>query len=168
MQDPFERFARLRLIVFDVDGVFTDGRFLLDEEGRELKSFHTQDGFGIRRLLEAGIPVAVISGRQSGAVARRMGELGVTHVYQGCRDKVPKLSEIAAGLGVELADTAYVGDDVPDLAAMRACGLSVAVANAVPEVREAADHVTSRSGGHGAVREIADLVLRARRGAPEA
>ena len=159
-----DRLARLRLIVFDVDGVFTDGRFLLDEDGREYKAFHTQDGYGVRRLLEAGVQVAIISGRRSGAVDRRMTELGVTRVVQGCRHKVPELHAMANDLGIDLAEAAYVGDDLPDLEAMRACGLAIAVANAVEGIVAEADYVTARGGGDGAVREVADLVLAARPG----
>lgn len=159
-----DRLARLRLIVFDVDGVFTDGRFLLDEDGREYKTFHTQDGYGVRRLLEAGVQVAIISGRRSGAVDRRMTELGVTRVVQGCRHKVPELHAMANDLGIDLAEAAYVGDDLPDLEAMRACGLAIAVANAVEGIVADADYVTARGGGDGAVREVADLVLAARPG----
>ncbi len=165
MADLADKLAGLRLVVFDVDGVFTDGRFLMDEDGREYKSFHTQDGYGVRRLLQAGIRVAVISGRNSRAVDVRMAELGVDRVIQGCRHKVPELESVASALGIELAEAAYVGDDVPDLDAMRACGVAVAVANAVRIVREAADYVTARPGGGGAVREIADLVLDARQAA---
>lgn len=157
-----DRLARLRLVVFDVDGVFTDGRFLMDEDGREYKTFHTQDGYGVRRLVEAGFEVAIISGRRSGAVDRRMAELGVARVMQGCREKVPALRSVAGDLGIDLADAAYVGDDIPDLEAMRACGLAIAVANAVARVRDAADYVTVRAGGDGAVREVADLILEAR------
>ena len=159
-----DRLARLRLIVFDVDGVFTDGRFLLDGDGREYKTFHTQDGYGVRRLLEAGVQVAIISGRRSGAVDRRMAELGVTRVVQGCRHKVPELRSLAEELSIDLAEAAYVGDDLPDLEAMRACGLAIAVANAVEGIAAEADYVTARAGGDGAVREVADLVLAARPG----
>jgi 3-deoxy-D-manno-octulosonate 8-phosphate phosphatase (KDO 8-P phosphatase) len=159
-----DRLARLRLIVFDVDGVFTDGRFLLDEDGREYKTFHTQDGYGVRRLLEAGVQVAIISGRRSGAVDRRMTELGVSRIVQGCRHKVPELHAMADDLGIDLAEAAYVGDDLPDLEAMRACGLAIAVANAVEGIVAEADYVTARAGGDGAVREVADLVLAARPG----
>ena len=110
------RLANLKLVAFDVDGVFTDGRFYLSDDGVESKAFHTQDGYGIRRLIESGIAVAVISGRRSGAVDRRMQELGVSHVVQGCRDKVAALDEIADSLGIAVEESAYVGDDIPDLA----------------------------------------------------
>lgn len=152
----------VRLVAFDVDGVFTDGRFYLSDEGIESKAFHTQDGFGIRQLLDAGVDVAVISGRASGAVAKRMAELGVTQVVQGCRDKVAALDEITATLGISSADCAYVGDDVPDLPLMRHVAYAIAVANAVPAVIEYADYTTRASGGNGAVREICELVLSAR------
>ncbi len=158
------RLALLRLIVFDLDGFFNVGRLMLVVDGREYKTFHTQDGYGVRRLLEAGVQVAIISGRRSGAVDRRMTELGVTRVVQGCRHKVPELHAMADDLGIDLAEVAYVGDDLPDLEAMRACGLAIAVANAVEGIVAEADYVTARGGGDGAVREVADLVLAARPG----
>jgi 3-deoxy-D-manno-octulosonate 8-phosphate phosphatase (KDO 8-P phosphatase) len=151
----------IKLCAFDVDGVFTDGRFYLSDEGIESKAFHTQDGFGIRQLLKAGIAVAVISGRSSGAVAKRMSELSVRHVVQGCGDKVAALDEIAAALGISAADCAYVGDDIPDLPLLRHVGYSIAVANAVPEVLDFCQHSTSARGGSGAVREVCELILAA-------
>lgn len=154
--------AGLRLVAFDVDGVFTDGRFYLSDEGVETKAFATQDGFGIRRLLAAGIDVAVISGRSSGAVDRRMTELGVEHVMQGCRDKVSAFKDLIANLGIPAEACAFVGDDIPDLPLLSAVGYSIAVANAVSEVREACDHTTRARGGFGAVREVCDIVLAAR------
>lgn len=154
--------SRLRLVAFDVDGVFTDGRFYLSDDGVESKTFHTQDGYGIRRLIESGIEIAVISGRESGAVEKRMAELGVPHVVQGCKDKVAALSEICGALGIELTDCAYAGDDVPDLPLLEAVGYSVAVANAVPAVRESCHYTTARRGGSGAVREICELLISAR------
>jgi 3-deoxy-D-manno-octulosonate 8-phosphate phosphatase (KDO 8-P phosphatase) len=165
-QDPTDvldsRLAGLRLVVFDVDGVFTDGRFTLDANGAESKTFNTQDGYGVRRLREAGLEVAVISGRDSAAVDARMRELDVTHVYQACRDKRGTIAALADRLGVGPEQILAVGDDIPDLALFEASGLRVAVANAVSEVRAAADIVTSHPGGHGAVREIADRILSAR------
>jgi 3-deoxy-D-manno-octulosonate 8-phosphate phosphatase (KDO 8-P phosphatase) len=151
----------IRLVGFDVDGVFTDGRFYLSDDGMESKAFFTQDGFGIRQLLNAGLDVVVISGRQSVAVERRMAELGVKYVVQGCRDKVAAFDEVCAELDVPLAQTAFVGDDVPDLALLRHAGFSIAVANAVPEVRSACDAVTQSPGGFGAVREVCEMILAA-------
>ena len=151
----------IRLVAFDVDGVFTDGRFYLSDAGIESKAFHTQDGYGIRRLLEAGVTVAVISGRRSEAVARRMSELGVSHVVQGCPDKIAALDEIIARKGISLAECAYVGDDIPDLPLLNHVGYAIAVANAVPRLREECDYTTSAGGGHGAVREVCELILSA-------
>ncbi len=156
------RLKNLALLGLDVDGVFTDGRFWLDEDGRELKSFHTQDGYGLRKLLDAGIEVVVITGRRSGAVSSRMRELGIEHVLQGVRDKRGHLERLCGELNIDVANAAFVGDDEPDLACMDACGLSIAVANAVPTVKQSVDWVTTSAGGHGAIREIAERILSAR------
>ena len=153
---------KIRLVAFDIDGVFTDGRFYLTDEGIESKAFHTQDGYGVRKLLDAGIAVAVISGRSSGAVAKRMAELKVRHVVQGCGDKVAALDEIIAKLGISADECAYIGDDVPDLPLLQHVGYSIAVANAVPAVHKQCMHSTKASGGFGAVREVCELVLDAK------
>mgnify|MGYP001825498877 CR=1 FL=1 len=154
-----ENLADVQLIAFDVDGVFTDGRFYLSDAGIESKTFNTQDGFGVRRLLDAGISVAVISGRQSEAVARRMQELGVPHVIQGCKDKVAALEAICTEIGLTPGQCAYVGDDIPDLPLLNQVGVSIAVANAVETVRAQCDYLTQANGGSGAVREVCDLLL---------
>lgn len=156
-----DKLVKIRLVAFDVDGVFTDGRFYLSNAGVESKAFYTQDGFGVRQLLATGIDVVVISGRKSDAVEKRMSELGVTHVIQGCDDKVAALDRIIADLGITPAECAYVGDDIPDLPLLNHVGVSVAVANAVSELRQQCDISTSAAGGHGAVREVCDLVLAA-------
>jgi 3-deoxy-D-manno-octulosonate 8-phosphate phosphatase (KDO 8-P phosphatase) len=155
--------GNIRLVAFDIDGVFTDGRIYLSDEGVESKAFHTQDGFGVRRLLDSGVSVAVISGRKSAAVEKRMAELGVRHVVQGCEDKVAALDEIIANLGILPEECAYVGDDIPDLPLLSHVGYSIAVANALPAVQEQCDFSTSASGGFGAVREVCDLILSARK-----
>lgn len=149
----------VRLVAFDVDGVFTDGRFYLSDDGVESKAFNTQDGYGIRRLIEAGVAVAVISGRESQAVTQRMSELGVAHVVLGCKDKVAALDKLAAELGLSASECAYVGDDLPDLPLLNHVGFSVAVANAVPQLHEQCDYVTRKPGGCGAVREVCDLIV---------
>lgn len=159
------RLAELRLIAFDVDGVFTDGRFYLSDDGIETKAFNTQDGFGVRRLIDAGFEVAVISGRQSAATAQRMAELGIRHVILGAGDKVSAFDALTASLGIDAAECAYAGDDIPDLPLLEKVGYSIAVANAVELVRDFCDYTTMAAGGYGAVREICDLVLAAR---PEA
>jgi 3-deoxy-D-manno-octulosonate 8-phosphate phosphatase (KDO 8-P phosphatase) len=155
--------GNIRLVAFDIDGVFTDGRIYLSDEGVESKAFHTQDGFGVRRLLDSGVSIAVISGRKSAAVEKRMAELGVRHVVQGCEDKVAALDEIIANLGILPEECAYVGDDIPDLPLLSHVGYSIAVANALPAVQEQCDFSTSASGGFGAVREVCDLILSARK-----
>ena len=155
-----DKLGRIRLVAFDVDGVFTDGRFYLSAEGIESKAFHTQDGYGIRRLLDAGVSVAVISGRKSGAVEKRMSELGVQHLVQGCGDKVAALDTIISGLNISADECAYVGDDIPDLPLLKHVGFAIAVANAVPALHEQCDYSTSARGGKGAVREICELMLR--------
>lgn len=157
-----EGLSEVRLVAFDVDGVLTDGRFYLSSDGVESKAFHTQDGFGIRQLLNAGIAVAVISGRSSDAVSKRMSDLGVLHIVQGCADKVAALDEIIATLDISTAQCVYVGDDIPDLPLLNHVGFSVAVANAVPAVHEKCDYSTSAAGGKGAVREVCELILGAR------
>lgn len=156
--------ARVRLVAFDVDGVFTDGRFYLSDDGIESKAFYTQDGFGIRQLIQAGIEVAVISGRKSAAVDQRMTELGVAHILQGCKDKVAAFSELTARLGISDSECIYAGDDIPDVPLLEKVGYSVAVANAVDTVRDLCDYTTTANGGFGAVREICDKVLAAQTG----
>ena len=161
------RLTELKLVAFDVDGVFTDGRFYLSDDGVESKAFHTQDGFGIRRLISAGIAVAVISGRRSTAVQKRMAELGVAHVLLGTGDKVAAFRDLVKDLNIGADECAYVGDDVPDLELMRHVGYSIAVANAVQEVKDYCDYTTRAKGGFGAVREICDLILTAQSGGEE-
>ena len=162
MTSIVHKLADIRLVAFDVDGVFTDGRFYLSDDGIESKTFNTQDGFGIRQLIRWGISVAVISGRQSQAVKRRMAELDVQHVVQGCKDKVAALEGIIEALGISAAECAYVGDDIPDLPLLEYVGVSVAVRNAVVSVRDSCDYTTAASGGYGAVREVCDLLISAR------
>ncbi len=156
------KLADIRLVAFDVDGVFTDGRFYLSDDGIESKAFNTQDGFGIRQLIRSGISVAVISGRKSEAVKRRMAELEVQHVVQGCQDKVAALDGIIEALGISAEECIYVGDDIPDLPLLQHVGVAVAVRNAVAQVRDICDYTTAAMGGCGAVREVCDLLISAR------
>ncbi|WP_386066669.1 KdsC family phosphatase [Tahibacter sp. UC22_41] len=156
-----ERAAAVRLAVFDVDGVLTDGRLWYSEDQRELKAFHVHDGLGLRRLLANGIEVAIITARMSHLVTERMAELGVAHVYQGQKDKLGCLNQLCEALQLNLDQVCYTGDDLPDLRAMRRCGLSVAPANALPAVLAHANWTTRRNGGEGAVREVCDLLIEA-------
>ncbi len=160
--DLRDRAAAIRLAVFDVDGVLTDGRLWYSEEGRELKAFHVHDGLGLKRLLANGIEVAIITARMSHLVTERMAELGVAHVYQGQKDKLACLHLLCEALQRPLQQVCYTGDDLPDLRAMLATGLPIAPANAHPWVAERAHWQTRRNGGEGAVREVCDLLLHAR------
>jgi 3-deoxy-D-manno-octulosonate 8-phosphate phosphatase (KDO 8-P phosphatase) len=154
--------ADVALLVLDVDGVLTDGRLWYGADGESHKAFHVRDGHGIKSLLAAGIGVAVISGRQSAAVAARMRELGVADVAQGVGDKSQALAELLARRAVEARLVACLVDDTPDLGLMAAVGLPAAVADAHPQVLAAARHVTRAAGGRGAVREFCDFLLAAR------
>jgi 3-deoxy-D-manno-octulosonate 8-phosphate phosphatase (KDO 8-P phosphatase) len=162
MDELRELAAGIRLAVFDIDGVFTDGRLWLGSDGTEYKAFSVRDGVGIKALLAAGIEVAIISGRSSPAVDRRMAELGVQRVVQGCEDKADALRGLLAATGVAQRETAYLGDDTPDLPAMRLVGLPGSVADAHPDVRAAGLWVSTQAGGQGAVREFCELLLGAR------
>jgi len=155
--------ASIELLVLDVDGVLTDGRLYFGPRGEALKSFHVRDGHGIKQLRRAGIAVAVISGRRSAATRSRCRELGIRHVLEGVEDKLSALEELCRRLDIVRERCACVGDDTPDVPLMRAVGLAFAVADAHPEARRAADRTTRLAGGHGAVREVCDQLLRARR-----
>lgn len=157
-----EAARRIRLLVLDVDGVLTDGRLHYGPDGDEWKSFHVRDGLGIKLAMRAGIEVAVISGRGGGAVEKRTKELGIRHVRLKQDDKQAALAEITEELRIGLNAVACVGDDIPDLAIIEPCALGIAVADAHPAVRSAADLSTALPGGHGAVREVCDLLVAAR------
>ena len=154
--------ARVRLFLTDVDGVLTDGGIVYDAAGVESKRFHVRDGHGIKMLNRAGVEVGIITGRDSEVVAIRARELGIGIVRQGARDKVAAWREILAETGIPPAETAYVGDDIVDLPLLRAVGFSAAPSDAEPYVLDAVQFVASRPGGHGAVREIIEFLLRSR------
>lgn len=151
----------IRCLCLDVDGVLTDGRLLVDDDGRPLRAFHIHDGLAIRWFQRLGGTVVICTGKRSAGVARRAAELGVAHVIQGSTDKLADVQAVLGTLKLTLAQTAAIGDDLPDLPLLRACGWPVAVADAVDEVKAAARLVTRRAGGHGAVREAVEHLLRA-------
>ena len=157
-----ERARRVRLLVLDVDGVMTDGRLHITAQGEETKVFHVRDGSGIVAVQRAGIPVAIISGRDSAAVTRRASELGIRHVFQGIADKRAALDALLIELGLDADALACVGDDTPDVPMLERATLAVAVADAHATARAAAHWTTPSPGGHGAVREVCDLLLSAR------
>jgi 3-deoxy-D-manno-octulosonate 8-phosphate phosphatase (KDO 8-P phosphatase) len=154
--------AAIRLLVLDVDGVLTDGRLYFGPRGEALKVFHVRDGYGIRRLIGAGIEVAVISGRRSAAVSARCRELGIARVMQGADDKLAAFERLRQRAQVGARACACVGDDLPDVPLFGAVGLAFAVADAHPLARRAAHHVTALPGGLGAVREVCDRLLAAK------
>jgi 3-deoxy-D-manno-octulosonate 8-phosphate phosphatase (KDO 8-P phosphatase) len=154
---------RVRLLALDVDGVLTDGRLHYGPRGESTKVFHVRDGYGIKRVQDAGIEVAIISGRKSAAVAKRARDLGIKHVFQGVGDKLALLGKLAKSRAVALEHCACVGDDTPDAPILAAAGLGIAVADAHPDALAAADIVTTRPGGHGAVREVCDWLIDAQR-----
>lgn len=157
--DVRERASCVKLAAFDVDGVLTDGRISFGVDGTERKSFHTLDGQGLKLLRSVGIEVAWITARSSEIVARRARELGIVHVFQGITDKLACLESLCGALGTTLDHVSYMGDDLPDLAPMSRCVLSVAPANAHAWVKSRVHWRTQRAGGDGAVRELCDLLL---------
>lgn len=155
------RAARVKLAVFDVDGVLTDGKLWYAEDGHELKAFHVHDGLGLKRLLANGIEVAIITARLSPLVTERMAELGVAHVYQGQSDKLACFEQLRGALKLGADECAYTGDDLPDLKVMTRVGLAIAPANAHPWVSARAHWHTRNAGGAGAAREVCDFLLSA-------
>ena len=157
-----EKATAIRLLALDVDGVLTDGRITYSASGEELKSFDIKDGLGIKLLQRAGIEVTIITGRRSPMVERRARELGIETVIQGREDKLTALEEVCRQRDLALEQCAYMGDDLPDLAALRAVGLGLTVANASSAIRSAASWTSRHDGGAGAVREACDALLEAR------
>ena len=154
--------AAVRLLALDVDGVLTDGRIYYTNEGDEIKAFNIKDGLGIKLLQRSGVQVAIITGRTSAIVERRARELGIDDIVQGREDKRDALEELCRRHDLALQECAYMGDDLPDLGAVRACGLGMTVADGAAPVREAADWVSTLRGGEGAVREACEFILDAR------
>ena len=149
----------INLLLLDVDGVMTDGSLIYSHEGKESKSFNTQDGFGLRILQDAGVKVGIITARSSEALERRSRDLKITYLYQGASNKLDAYKEIVKSSGLKPFEIAYMGDDWLDMVLLKRVGLAVAPANAVFEVREMVHYTTEQSGGHGAVRELCDLIL---------
>lgn len=161
INDIAERARAIRMVIFDVDGVLTDGSLFLDDDGREYKAFNSHDGLGMKMLKASGVAMAFITGRRSGVVAKRAASLGITEVYQGAEDKLPAFLELLARTGLAPEQCAFMGDDVVDLPPMRRCGLAVTVPSATPLVKQHAQYQTTRESGHGAVRELCELIMQA-------
>ena len=161
MREINERAAGIRLVIFDVDGVLTDGSLFIDADGRELKAFHSRDGHGMKLLQASGVDIGVITGRTSEVVEHRMRSLGIEHVYQGRQEKLPAFLDLVGKLGLDPEQIAYVGDDVVDLPIMRRVGLAIAVQDAHSLVCQYAHWQTTLPGGHGAAREVCELIMAA-------
>ena len=154
-----ERASNIRMLVLDVDGVLTDGKLYFDHAGNEMKAFNTRDGMGMKALQRIGIEVAVITGRKSGAVAHRMAQLGIQHVYQGREDKLDAFLNLLEITGLDAGQVCFAGDDWIDLPVLLRVGLAISVADAEDRVKQQAHWITRRNGGDGAVREICNLLL---------
>ncbi len=161
MRDILEKATSIKLAVFDVDGVLTDGSLFLGDDGQEYKAFHSRDGHGMKMLQASGVDIAIITGRTSRVVQHRMDNLGVRHIYQGQLDKLPAFEALLRKLGISASLAAYVGDDVVDLPVMRRAGLAVAVQDAHPLVKEHAHWCTPNGGGRGAARDLCEMIMRA-------
>jgi 3-deoxy-D-manno-octulosonate 8-phosphate phosphatase (KDO 8-P phosphatase) len=152
----------VKLVIFDVDGVLTDGSIILDNEGNEFKTFHVRDGHGIKMLIRSGIHVALITGRYSAVVERRARELGITDIFQRCYDKNIAFKELADKYSLNDDEIAYVGDDIVDIPVLIRSGFSVAVADAEDSVLAVVMMITKKRGGRGAAREICDFILKSK------
>ncbi len=162
MQDIIEKAKNIKLVIFDIDGVMTDGSLFFGDNGEEYKAFNSFDGHGLRMLQECGVKVAIITGRKSNVVTHRMADLGITLLYQGYRDKTPAFETLLEEVNLSTSQIAYVGDDVVDLPIMSRLDFAIAVQNAHPFVKQHAHWTTERCGGHGAVRDVCEFILEAK------
>ncbi len=167
MADLTQKLHNIKLFAMDVDGILSDGQIIYDANGVETKAFYVQDGVGLKAVKDLGVHLAIITGRSSPMVDRRAKELGIEHIIQGRDDKFDALSALADELGLSMDECMYMGDDLPDLKAVRQSGVGVCVPNGCTQTRAVADIVTVKTGGHGAVREVCEMLLQAK-GAYEA
>jgi 3-deoxy-D-manno-octulosonate 8-phosphate phosphatase (KDO 8-P phosphatase) len=156
------KLKRIKLLLLDVDGVLTDGKIIYNDNGSETKVFNVKDGLGMRLLMEAGIHLGIITGRRSNALYSRCKDLGIKLIYDGVGNKIDVLDALLDQTGVSAEEVAFIGDDLPDLALMKTIGLSIAVGDAHKMILDNADMVTSANGGHGAVREVCETILKAK------
>ncbi len=160
MAERKQNLSGIKILIIDVDGVLTDGSLIISGDGSESKIFNTLDGHGIKMWQRAGLKVAFLSGRTSEATTRRAEQLEIDEVFQGCHDKLGVLQNFIDRSGLSVKEVAYIGDDLPDLPVIRYVGFGAAVANAVDEVKQHADYVTTCKGGSGAVREVIEYILK--------
>ena len=157
-----DKFKRVKLLVLDVDGILTDGRIIVNDQGRETKNFDVQDGFGIVLFQRAGFKVAIISARASEAVKARTTDLKISKVYLNARNKLKTYRQLAKSVGIDDLDVCFMGDDLPDLGVAQTVGMVCTVPTAREEIQKEADYITTRAAGHGAVREVIELILQAK------
>ena len=161
MKDILDKAAKIKLVVFDVDGVLTDGRLIIGDDGQEYKAFYSKDGLGMKMLKQSGVELAVITARTSNVVLHRMQSLGIKHIYQGQLEKLPAFEKILNELGLSAEQAAYVGDDVIDLPVMLKAGLAITVQDAHPLAKQYAHWQTPQCGGRGAARDVCELIMQA-------
>ncbi len=161
MQDVLEKAAQIKLVVFDVDGVLTDGGLFFGDDGQEYKAFYSRDGLGMKLLQQTGVEIGVITARNSKVVEHRMSNLGIKNVYQGKLNKLDAFHDLLNKLNISAVQTAYAGDDVVDLPVMKEAGLAIAVQDAHPFVKQHAHWITQHGGGRGAARDVCELIMQA-------
>lgn len=161
MQEILEKAANIKLVIFDVDGVLTDGSLFMGDDGQEYKAFYSRDGLGMKMLKNTGVQIGIITGRSSDVVKHRMQSLNIEHVYQGQDDKLLAYQDLKKKLSIDDNEIAYVGDDVIDLSVMQQVGLAIAVADAHPTVTKHAHWHTPHNGGRGAARDVCELIMEA-------
>jgi 3-deoxy-D-manno-octulosonate 8-phosphate phosphatase (KDO 8-P phosphatase) len=166
-KDINEKLKRIKMLILDVDGVMTDGRIIMDDAGREMKNFDVRDGHGIKILQRYGIKVAILTGRQSKVVGHRAKDLEIEDVHQGAFNKKEIFDQILKKRKLKACETAFMGDDIVDIPVLKRVGFSAAVADALDVVKKSADYVTRNGGGHGAVREVCEMILQAQGKWPE-
>lgn len=155
------RAKKIKVVIFDVDGVLTDGGLTIGDDGQEYKTFNTQDGLGMKLLRQSGVQMAIITGRTSKVVTQRAESTGVMHFYQGVDDKLEAFNDLLKKMNIEADEAAFMGDDVVDMPPMLRCGLAISVPAAPDSVKQRAHYVTQRQAGHGAVREVCELIMQA-------
>lgn len=156
-----ERAKKIKVVVFDVDGIMTNGGLGLSDDGQEFKTFHSHDGLGMKLLRNTGIRIAIVTGRDSQVVVKRAENIKASHVYQGVEDKLEVFNQLLIDMDVSAEECVFMGDDVIDIPPIRRCGLGVTVPHAMPLVKEYAHYITSKEAGHGAIREVCELIMKA-------
>lgn len=160
-KDVLARAKKIKVVIFDVDGVMTDGGLTISDDGLEYKTFNSQDGLGMKLLKQSGVEMAIITGRSSKVVTQRAESTGVAHFYQGVDDKLIAFNDLLKKMNIQAEEAAFMGDDVVDMPPMLRCGLAISVPAAPESVKQRSHYVTQKQGGRGAVREVCELIMQA-------